>query len=148
MSRLTDYASKAPFMNVAIEIDGQTYKFNLDIQLKIHETKLTTELKEQPRAYAFLCMLRNKIIQQAKKKEKQLERKKNNLFIEWKAKTDKVTEATKNAATDKEVLKLEDELDTIKNLRSVLDICVNGFEQRKDLLQTLSSNLRTENKNS
>lgn len=146
MSKLTKYASEADFMNVSIEIDGKVYKFNLDIQLKIEETNLTTSIKEQPRSYAFLCMLRNKVKVEFKRKSKTLDRKKAELYnkaTEGKDKT-KVTDIRAKVAVHPEVKKLEDELEHFDELRHVLDICVDSFEQRKDLIQTLSSNLRNE----
>ena len=145
MSKLTSYAEEAPFMNIAIEVDGKVYKFNLDTELKIHETKLNTELKEQSRSYAFICMLRNELNQQSKRKFTAMKRKQDELFLKFKAKTDKVTEATAQAKNDKSIIKMQDELDSIESLKSVLDIAVASFTQRKDLLQTLSSNTRKQN---
>lgn len=147
MSKLIDYAAKADFMVIALEVDGKQYKFNLDQELRIQETKLNTELKQQTRQYAFLCMLRNKVKMQVKQKTRILKQKKDALFIKFKATTDKVTEASKRVDTDLGVMKLQKQIDTFTDIQDILDIAVNAFNQRKDLLQTLSSNIRTENKN-
>lgn len=149
MSKLTDYAKTADFMNVSLEIDGKPYKFNLDLQLAIIETKLSTQIKEQPRAYAFLCMLRNKVKIEYKKAVKELDRHKNSLYHAEVAKDAKakVTNVKNAVAVNKQVIAMENKIEELENLRSVLDICVTSFEQRKDLLQTLSSNLRQESKN-
>lgn len=145
MSKLINYAEKADFMNISLDIDGQKYAFNLDKELRIAETKLNEEIKDQTRGYAFLAMLRNKVIQQQKKKQKQFERKKNSLFIEFKKTTAKVTEANQQALATPELRKIQDQVDNLTEIREILDIAVNAFVQRKDLLQTLSSNTRKTN---
>ena len=146
MSLLTQYAEKAEFMNVGLEIDGKPYKFNLDLQLKIQETKLNTELMDQPRAYAFLCMLRNKVKLEVKRKVKLLDRKKAGMYNHYAETMEKVTDINNKIKGSKTIRKMQDDIDAYDDIKSVLDICVDSFNQRKDLLQTLSSNLRIENK--
>lgn len=145
MGKLTDYAEKADFMNIAIEVDGKPYKFNLDTELRIHETKLNDELKNQTRSYAFICMLRNTLRMQLKQKTTNLRRKQDSLFLKFKKETEKVTEAQAQAKSDPKIIKAQDEVDSIQSLLEVLDIAVNSFTMRKDLLQTLSSNTRKQN---
>lgn len=145
MSKLTEYSAKASFMNVSLEIDGKPYSFNLDIQLKIEETRLVSILKEQPRAYAFLCMLRNKVKIEIKKKAKELERKRAGLYNTLAKDMDKVTDINNKLKSNKNLRGMQDRIDDLDEVKSVLDIAVDSFNQRKDILQTLSANLRKEN---
>jgi hypothetical protein len=146
MNKLIQYAQEADFMTINLEIDGKKYSFSLDKELRIVETKLNQELKDQARSYAFLAMLRNKVKQQVKHSQRELTNLENALFFKYKEKTDKVTEATKQSKSDPKYLKKQTNLDRLQEIQDVLDIAVTAFLQRKDLLQTLSSNIRTENK--
>ena len=145
MSKLTEYSSKASFMNVSLEIDGKPYSFNLDIQLKIEEEKMVTHLKEQPRSYAFLCMLRNKVKIEIKKKAKDLERKRAARYNQLAETMEKVTDINNKLKSNRLFKEMQDVIDDLDEIKSVLDIAVDSFNQRKDILQTLSANLRKEN---
>lgn len=149
MSKLRQYAEKASFMNIAIELDGKVFKFNLDEELIVKETKLNLEVKEQPRNYAFLAMLRTKIKVKIKDQYKALKRKEAELYNKYKDElnTDKVTHINAKVKEDKSLRKLQDTIDHTEHLKDVLDVAVESFMQRKDLLQTLSSNIRKENNN-
>lgn len=140
--KLVRYATKADFMNIAIELDGKAFRFNLDNELRVSVTNITNELKDQPRAYAFLCMLRHKILVKLKDEQKNHKRKKDKLFLKYKQTMEKVTEASARAADDPLIQKLEDKLDAITQIKDVLDIAINSFEQRSRLIQTLSANER------
>jgi hypothetical protein len=148
MKKLVKYASKAKFMNVNILLDGKTYSFNLDTELKVQLTRLTGEIKDQPRQYAFLAMLRQKLVVKQRDLEKELKRKKDGMFVNYKKTIEKVTEANAKVNTDKDVQKMQDRVDHIADLKHVLDICLTAFDQRGRLIQTLSANERKEFSNS
>lgn len=142
--KLTKYASKAKFMNVNILMDGKTYSFNLDNELKVQLTRLSGEIKDQPRSYAFLAMLRQKLVVKQRQAEKEFKRKENDVFLGYKSNTEKVTEAKALTGQNKELQKMSDRIDHMDNLKSILDICLEAFDQRSRLIQTLSANERKE----
>lgn len=131
-------------MNVNILLDGKTYSFNLDAELRIEMTKLTGEIKDQPRSYAFLAMLRQKLVVKQRDMDKELKRKKDGMFLKHKQTIEKVTEANAKVNADKEVQKMQDRVDHMNDLISVVGICLNASEQRSRLIQTLSANERKE----
>ena len=142
-------------MEVNIVFNGETIKFNLNDELKISETRMANELKEQPSIYAYISILHKKLIIQHESFEVKLSKMYGKLFNNYKAsKTSKHYEQThrppsddvcKNyvlGATDyvdlqKKVLKAKEDMLTLGSI-------VRRFEQRADLIQTLSANMRKE----
>lgn len=142
-------------MEVNIVYNGETIKFNLNDELKISETKMANELKEQPSIYAYISILHKKLIIQHESLEAKLDKTFGKLFNNYKtSKTSKHYEQTHRPPSDdvcknyvlsngdyidlqKKVIKAKEDMLTLGSI-------VRGFEQRADLMQTLAANARKE----
>lgn len=148
MGKLNKLSRTSQIMNVEVRYRDEKFKFNLNEELKIEETRLNEFIKAQPQAYSFLLMLHKKLIN--RKKELELDRKElyDKLYIKMKDKSEvKLTVDALRAKIEKnleykllrrQILKAESDCDDIET-------SVRGFEMRANLIQTLSSNLRREN---
>ena len=149
MKRLNKYALESALMDIKISYGEETFDFNLFKELVIDENKIDSEIKDQPSAYAFLCMLHKKLIRIMKDKEKEAEKKYWALFLTYKSEIDPTTnrpnsndvaeaKATKNREyQDKLQVYYDAELNC-----NIIETCVKSFEQRYSLIQTLSANIR------
>jgi hypothetical protein len=132
-------------MNVKVKYNKQVFEFNLNEELKINENNLNTNIKGHTRSYAFLCMLHVKLIMKHRDQSKLVKRMKDDLMVTYKPKYKTVTEA--EAVMYKKNPKLremEDEMIHIEELKEVIQVSVRAFEARKDLLQSISANVRRE----
>lgn len=138
-------------MAISIKYGNESFKFNLFKELIVDENKITDEAKVQPSGYAFLGMLHKKLIRQMKDKENERDKILNAKFIIYKSKVDDNTGRvySKDMAEAlaynhqshqvalREHLQAQEEANTI-------GVCVSSFEQRANLIQTISANLRRE----
>jgi len=148
MAKGLNLSRTAQLANIRIKYEGEVFKFNLFEEVKITERLLEMEIKEQPSYYGFLTLLQKKLL--TRFEDLKLERKKveGTLFLQFKQEkgangrpmTDDMAKASVLSHKDfilasRACIKAKDDADTIW-------ACVKAFEQRKDLLQTLSSNTR------
>ena len=151
MSRLNKYARKSDLMKVQIRYGDEIFKFNLYQETRIEENSINKELQNQPSSYSFLIMLHKKLIGIKSIAEALKDRAYAKAFIGYKTKIDDST----GRATSKEVAKekaqinkryteAEDEYLRANTNCNIIEACVRAFEQRKDILQTLSANQRKE----
>lgn len=143
MGRLIDYSASSPIMRVKIKYNNEVFEFNLDTELRIIESKVTGHLMNQARSYAFVAMLHKKLIIKARDHQKHISRARD-LSISRYAESMQITAAKAKSANDPKVRKLEDQLIEIEEARDTIEVCVRAFEMRKDLIQTLSANIRKE----
>lgn len=153
MSKLKEY-QKSKVNRIKIQYGKETFEFNLFEELKINETIIDRELKEQPSHYGFILLLQKKLT--TRFEDLKLERKKIWGELTIKAKS-KMQQNTQRPYTDdmckawveshklyilasQNCIRAKDDADSIF-------ACVKAFEQRKDLLQTISSNRRKESFN-
>lgn len=148
MSKLSDYKTSR-LNRITIKWEGETIKFNLFDELKISEAALMKEIKVQPSYYSFLLMLHKKLLTKFEDLKVQRETRYYTAFLQAKEEknagrplNDDVCKA--RAKTDKEYQILTKACIKVKDDADAIYSCVKGFEQRKDLLQTLSSNIRKE----
>ena len=151
MSRIQKYAGKSRLMDIHIQLGDEVFRFNLYEELAISEARINTELKEQASSYAFLGMLHKKLIRSAKDKELEVVKVYNEGYIKFKAEINEETGkpinddlAKAKAATTKEYKSACNIAADIKEKMDIIKVCVDSFEQRKDLIQTISANLRKE----
>jgi hypothetical protein len=149
--KLLQYALKSNLMNVNISYGDEDFNFNLNSELVIDENKIDNEIKVQPSAYAFLGMLHKKLIRRSKEAEKIMERKYHELFIKFKSEKDEEThKSLNNDMVKAKIIKnvtydtLWDEFIEAEHQAMIIEVCVKSFEQRSNLLQTLSANIRKE----
>lgn len=151
MGRLKKFAKKSDLMNVKIRYGDETFKFNLYLETKIDIDSLDRELKEQPSSYSFLIMLHKKLIKVKAVKEALKDRAYAKAFVLYKTSIDDSTNRTmskevakEKAQINKAFIKAQDEHIQAVHDCNIIEACVRAFEQRKDILQTLSANHRNE----
>ena len=155
MRKLIRYSKTSSFLNLQIKYDDEVFKFNLYEELQVTEVKINSELKEQPSVYAFIAMLHKKLIKKAKDQKKQKDTVFAQRYIHYKTqKTTKYFQDNQKQPADdlckafveadklyiRECLRLH----RVEEQRDDLEVCVLAFEQRKDLIQSLSANIRKE----
>lgn len=143
MSKIISYSSVSPLMKVKVRYHGEIFEFNLDQELKIMESRVTAHLMNQARSYAFVAMLHKKLIIKARDQQRAINRARD-LAVSRLSSSMQIMAAKAKAGSDKKVIKLEDQLIEIEEARDTIEVCVRSFEMRKDLIQTLSANIRRE----
>lgn len=146
MERIKKYG-KLDLMNIDIKYGKQRIQFNLFEEAKIKDEEGNHQLIVQPAYYGFIFLLHKRLLTQfedAKQRRKRiwsreyLKAKQGGVGAKYLP--DAMAEAKANSSKSfKNItslcIKLKDNADT-------LYACVKAFEQRKDLLQTISSNNR------
>lgn len=145
-SKLRKY-SKLQVNNIRIVFGEDLIKFNLFTELKINEDKLDDEIKLQPAYYGFLVTVHKKLTTRFESLKQERKRLYSRLYLKAKKKSsggrpynDEMAKAEveinpQYVRITKNCIQAKDEADTIY-------AALKGFEQRKDLIQTLSSNNR------
>lgn len=149
MKKLNKYR-KSSINIVHINYGGKTFNFNIYEETKISEEAMEAEIKTQPSKYAFLFILHKKLLarfETLKQNREQLYARlygqsKSRVQASGRAYTDEASKAwveghKKYKTITEACIKAREDAD-------ILQGCVRAFEQRKDLLQTLSSNIRKE----
>jgi hypothetical protein len=149
--KLISYATRSKLMDINISYGDEEFAFNLNAELVIDENRINHEAQVQPSSYAFLSMLHKKLIRQSKIAEKKMEKKYSELFIKFKGEKDEGTgRQLANETARAKILRhpayevLQDEFIEVEHQAMVIEVCVRSFEQRANLIQTLSANLRKE----
>ena len=152
MAKLQKYAETSTLLEINISFGEESFHFNLFKELIISEEKINEEAIEQASSYAFLSMLHTKVLRVAKDKKAEMEKIYAKKYVNYKTTIDPDTKrpypketakemATKNP-TYQEAIRVYHQAE---EEASILWSCVKAFEQRKDLIQTLSANLRKNN---
>jgi hypothetical protein len=147
--KITEYSSRSELMEINISYGKEDFSFNLNSELVIDENKINHEAQVQPSSYAFLNMLWKKLIRASKQAEKKMEKKEAELFIKYKGTIDETT-GKKNAnetararvLVNPAYISLQEQFIEAEHQAMVIEVCVKAFEQRSNLIQTLSANLR------
>jgi len=152
MKRLEKYAQVSDLMNISIRYGNEKFHFNLFEETKIDENKINYEIKIQPSIYGFLGMLHKKLFRIAKDKKVEMEKIYAKLYVRFKKQIDPETQrlypketaqyrATKNSEYQNKIKEYHD----AEEKANIIEICTKSFEQRSNLIQTLSANIRKEN---
>ncbi len=147
---LSSIVEKSELMKVSLELGDEKYIFNLYEELSIREFHISDELKEQAKNYAFLGMLHKKLIKIVKDQKIQLDKKFGEIYIKYKSQPGEGSRAKSKdlaiAETEKDKIYLMalKKYHTAEHNKDIIEICVRAFEQKKDLIQTLSANVRKE----
>lgn len=149
MKRLTYYkVSKLNTLN--INYGGEKIRINLWRELRITPESIDVEIKNQPSSYGFLLLLHKKLLAAFEEAKLQRGRTYGRLFLSSKGKTGKnnrlYSEEACKAYAECHPSFVEASQRCIEIRRSADEVyaAVRAFEQRKDLMQTLSSNQRKE----
>ena len=146
--KLIQYATRSNLMDINVSYGKEDFSFNLSGELAIDENIINREVKEQPSSYAFLNMLYKKLIRAFKEAEKKMERKYSQLFLKYKQEKEDSGRSLNNDSVKAKINidpvynELWNEFIEAEHQAMVLEVCVKAFEQRVNLIQTLSANLR------
>ena len=147
--KIPDYAASSKLMNILVTYGDEEFSFNLYEELVIDEDKINAEAQSQPSSYEFLNMLYKKLFRLYKQSEYKLEKKYKKLFLRYKKDKDALSgKAMANDMVEAMVVvnpeyqeMLAEHLELESQLMAI-EVCVKGFEQRVNLIQTLSANIR------
>lgn len=153
-SKLKKLTTKSSVLEIRIKYNEEIIKFNLADELAIDENRINQELQEQPSYYGFLTLLLVKLNRVKDDKKASLERLESELFIENKSNIDTNT----NRPYSNDLAMAEVKTDNkykiaLKNLHKaeenwgLIKSCVNSFDQRAYLMQSISANVRKEKDN-
>ena len=138
-------------MVVTLKFQGETIKIDLNEELSISETRINKELHDQPTHFAFLSMLLVKMKKELTKSQVDLDKIKGELFIEYKRSIDQETGrpysndlAEANVLLEEDYMKAQNRVIEREEQFGIVKAAVDAFNQRKDLIQSLSANLRKE----
>ena len=144
----------SPTMKFKVELDsGQVYTVDLGKELRIFEARMTGELKEAPRVYAFLLSLYKDRLAKVRKAERALDgvesrliriftSSKSSEYYKQHSKVAAVNTAKILAKDHKSYHKKAQELERWMRERDKLEVAVKSFEMRAELLRTLNANSR------
>lgn len=148
MKRISAYKT-SPIFVISVNYGGELVSFNLARELRIDIDQIDEELRKQPNHYGF-CLLIHKTLLSKFETYKMLRKKTyGRLFIAAKSKkvngrfmSDDVAKCyveshPKYINISMKCIKTKDEADKMYS-------CIRAFEQRKDLMQSISSNRRAE----
>jgi hypothetical protein len=149
MKRLIRYKT-SQVNQINIRYGKEVIKFNLFAEVRIIESQLEKELKYQPSYYGFLLLLHKQLMAEFEKLKHERKRVHGLLYLN--AKDRKATNgrfhsdegAKAYADSHKRFLRISTQCIKVREDADKIYACVRAFEQRKDLMQTLSSNIRKE----
>jgi len=151
--KLKRIIKRSPITDVSINYGGDKIKFNLVDELKIVQQNINDELKEQPSYTGFLGLLLVKLNTIKLDREAQLIKTENELFIEFKEDVDPNTSKPYSNDLAMSYARSEDayqealkEYHKALENHDIIEKCVNSFNSRAFLIQTLSANTRDERK--
>ena len=150
--KLNHIISKSSLMNIDITYQKEKIRFNLFEELSINEGKINKEIKEQPSYQGFLGVLLSHLNKKAADEKQSLKRIYAKYFDLYKKKIDSNTNrAYSNDRVDSLILgkgKYIKQLELVSKINfevEIIESCVNSFDSRKDLIQSLSANVRKTN---
>lgn len=152
MRKLHKYTEKSELMNVRIKLGTELFKFNLYEELKVDENIINDEIGSQSTIQAFLGTLFTKLDRIKMDKEREMEKTFAELFVRYKGEVDSVlARYPSDDLTKQKVIKTKKYQEAYKayiqareNL-NIIKTCVESFDQRAFLMQTLSANIRKSN---
>jgi hypothetical protein len=154
-NRLRKIAKSSDLMEIKLQYGKDKIIFNLYEELKIFESHLAGEIKEQPQLYAYLSVLHTKLTIHKEQMEAERDRIYSKLFNLYKAsKASKHYQATQRqpsddicenyAMTSDTYIKANENYLKAKHDMMVIGNAVNAFDRRGSLIQTISANKRKE----
>lgn len=130
-----------------VRYQGKIIRINITKELSINESIINSQLKDSPSSYAFLCMLKNKYIKERDKLDREKEIAYSEAWLYYKSSDNKMNNDTANhkANTNKKYISIYNKWQKISNIaENLISIC-RAYENRENILRTISANLRKEN---
>lgn len=136
-------------MNISITMGKEVLEFNLYEELNINTADINHEITRQPQLYGFLGLVLAKLSREVELRENRKNKIFETVYSLYKKKLSPITKrpysddlCKSKAITNKKYQKaLKAYFDIKYNLKVVAN-ALDSFKQRKDLLQTFSSNNR------
>lgn len=129
---------------ISFKYKGKLVTINISRELEINENIINSQLKNIPSNYAFLCLLRDKIIKRRDKLEKEKDYAYSKAWLYYKESDNRLNNDTVShkALTSKIYIKANDEyLKALDKANRFISIC-KAYESRERIIQTLSANIR------
>lgn len=123
--------------------EGKRYKIDILKELQINPNTINSQIKDQPSNYYFLCLVRNKFSIELEKAEQAMNRAYARAYSKYKEMDYNNDHASNKASINKEYIILQEKYLELKNLVEDIKSATRSFEQRANLIQTISNNLRT-----
>jgi|LSQX01.2.fsa_nt_gb hypothetical protein len=149
MKKLIKYSEKSNLMNIRIKMGPEIFRFNLFEELKVNENFINDEIASQPTIQGFLGTLFVKLDRIKSDKEAEVEKVYAELFVKYKGEVDKeIGRFPSDDMAKQKVLKSERYQKALaahieaKENAQLIKNCLETFEQRAFLIQTLSANIR------
>lgn len=129
---------------ISFKYKGKLVTINISKELEINENIINSQLKNIPSNYAFLCLLRDKIIKRRDKLEKEKDYAYSKAWLYYKESDNRLNNDTVShkALTSKIYIKANDKyLKALDKANRFISIC-KAYESRERIIQTLSANIR------
>lgn len=129
---------------ISFKYKGKLVTINISRELEINENIINSQLKNIPSNYAFLCLLRDKIIKRRDKLEKEKDYAYSKAWLYYKESDNRLNNDTVShkALTSKIYIKANDKyLKALDKANRFISIC-KAYESRERIIQTLSANIR------
>lgn len=143
----TESIKTIKFDILKVRYQGKIIRINITKELSINESIINSQLKDSPSSYAFLCMLKNKYIKERDKLDREKEIAYSEAWLYYKSSDSKMNNDTANhkANTNKKYISIYNKWQKISNIvENLISIC-RAYENRENILRTISANLRKEN---
>jgi len=149
---LLNIISKSELMNISITYQNEKINFNLFEELSISEGKINQEIKDQPSYQGFLGVLLTHLDKKHSDEKQSLKNIHGKYFEMYKNKKDEATgRPLSNDRVDAKILEKDKYIKQLARVNKakfeigLIETCVNSFNSRKDLIQSLSANVRKTN---
>ena len=144
---LTDDIKKVKADILKVKYKGKIIRIDVTKELSINEGIINSQLKDSPSSYAFLCMLRNKYIKERTKLEREMERAYSEAWLYYKSSDSKMNNdtAAHKANSNKKYISLNEQYQKVNYIAENLISVCRAYENRENILRTISANLRKEN---
>lgn len=129
---------------ISFKYKGKLVTINISRELEINENIINSQLKNIPSNYAFLCLLRDKIIKRRDKLEKEKDYAYSKAWLYYKESDNRLNNDTVShkALTSKIYIKANGKyLKALDKANRFISIC-KAYESRERIIQTLSANIR------
>ena len=149
-SKILKYASQSEIMDISITLGAKKFKFNLHEELLINADTIEAELIDQPSYYGYLGMLKNKLQRKVDDMKIEVNKKYANLYLKYKDDSDETNKAEAARSAKYKVdqnplyIGLEKKLNKYKENLGVIETCLNSFDQRSRMVQSINTNRRQE----
>lgn len=149
-SKILKYAKRSDIMDISIKMGSKTFTFNLHEELLINAETIEDELINQPSYYGYLGMLKNKLQRKVDDTKIEVNKKYANLYLKFKDASDETNKAEAARSAKYKVesspiyIGLEKKLNKYKENLGIIETCLDSFDQRSRMVQSINTNRRQE----